>query len=127
MRNVLGVAGLDSSMARPLEISTVPDFRREVEGSPEPTVVMFTTSWCPFCRRFKPKFVEAAAKADLRCAMVYIDDWENPLWDEYRVEVVPTLVLFENGRPVARRDGVLGRGLGDHDLTAILARAPQHA
>jgi thioredoxin 1 len=114
-------------MVRPLEVTTVADFRREVEGSEEPTVVMFTTSWCPFCRRFKPRFVEAATKADIRCAMVYIDDWENPLWDEYRIDVVPTLVLFENGKPVYRRDGVLGRGLGDHDLTAIIEHAPKPA
>lgn len=107
-------------MARPLEITTVPDFRREVERSDEPTLVMFTTSWCPFCRRFKPRFVEVATKSEMRCAMVYIDDWENPLWDEYKVDVVPTLVLFEKGNPVFRRDGVLGRGLGDSDLAAIV-------
>jgi len=114
-------------MGRPLEITTVADFRREVERSSEPTVVMFTTSWCPFCRRFKPRFVEAATKADLRCVMVYIDDWENPLWDEYKVDVVPTLVLFDGGKPVYRRDGVLGRGLGEHDLAEFLAHAPQPA
>jgi|SRR2546422_1558822 len=114
-------------MTKPLVVSTVPDFRRDVERSQERTVVMFTTSWCPFCRRFKPKFVEAATKADVRSVMVYIDDWENPLWDEYKVDVVPTLVLFDRGKPVYRRDGVLGQGLGDHDLAAILANAPQPA
>ncbi|OGS49742.1 MAG: hypothetical protein A3K65_05275 [Euryarchaeota archaeon RBG_16_68_12] len=114
-------------MAAPLEIRTVQDFRREVEGSAEPTVILFTTSWCPFCRRFQPRFVEAATKADVRCAIVYIDDWDNPLWDEYGVEVVPTLVLFEKGKPVHRRDGILGQGLGQRDLEAILARAPAPA
>ena len=110
-------------MSRPLEIATVQDFRREVERSDQPTVVCFTTSWCPFCRRFKPRFVEAAARADARSVMVYIDDWDNPLWDEYHVDVVPTLVLFDGGKPVYRRDGVLGQGLGDHDLAAIADRA----
>ena len=114
-------------MGRPLEISTVTDFRREVERSDEPTIVMFTTSWCPFCRRFKPRFIEAATKAEVRSAMVYIDDWENPLWDEYTVDVVPSLVLFERGRPVFRRDGLPGKGLGDHDLVTILDRASHHA
>ena len=106
-------------MERLLTITTVPDFRREIERSDEPTIVMFTTSWCPFCRRFKPQFVEAATKSEMRCAMVYIDDWDNPLWDEYRVDAVPTLVLFDKGKPLYRRDGVLGRGLGDSDLAAI--------
>jgi len=71
----------------------------------------------------KPQFVAAAAKSDLRTVMVYIDDWENPLWDEYHVDVVPTLVLFEGGKPVYRRDGILGRGLGNHDIEAIVERA----
>ena len=112
-------------MTRPIEITKVADFRREVERSSEPALVMFTTTWCPFCRRFKPKFLESASKADVRCVIAYIDDWENPLWDEYKVDVVPTLVLFENGKPVYRRDGVLGRGLGERDIADILSRVPQ--
>ncbi len=110
-------------MARPLEITAVRDFRRDVEKANGLQIVMFTTSWCPFCRRFKPKFVETATKADVRCVMVFIDDWDNPLWDEYKVDVVPTLVLFNGGKPVFRRDGLLGRGLGDHDLAAVAERA----
>ena len=114
-------------MERLLAITTVSDFRREIERSEEPTIVMFTTSWCPFCRRFKPRFVEAATKSELRCAMVYIDDWDNPLWDEYEVDVVPTLVLFDKGKPLYRRDGVLGRGLGDSDLAAIAKFRAAHS
>ena len=112
-------------MARPIEVTTVPDFRREVERSSEPTLVMFTTSWCPFCRRFKPKFVDAVTKSDVRSVIAYIDDWENPLWDEYKVDAVPTLVLFEKGKPVYRRDGVPGRGLGERDLEDAIAHVPR--
>jgi len=107
-------------MGHPLELSTVESFRAEVERSDGRTVVMFTTSWCPFCRRFKPKFDACASESpDLRLAMVYIDEYENPLWDEHRVDVVPTLVVFDGGREVFRRDGVLGAGLGDSDLRAV--------
>jgi len=59
--------------------------------------------------------------------MVYIDDWDNPLWDEYKVDVVPTLVLFDKGKPLYRRDGVLGRGLGDSDLAAIAKFRAAHS
>ena len=107
-------------MGPPLELSTVESFRTEVERGEGPTVVMFTTSWCPFCRRFKPKFLACASdNPELRLAMVYIDDYENPLWDEYRVDVVPTLVVFDGGNAVFRRDGILGAGLGDSDLRAV--------
>ena len=76
-------------------------------------------------RRFKPKFVDAVTKTDVRSAIAYIDDWENPLWDEYTVDVVPTLLLFEKGKPVYRRDGVLGRGLGARDLEDAIAHVPR--
>lgn len=96
-------------------------FRADVEGADRPTVVMFTTSWCPFCRRFKPKFVSSGAEnPKVRHAMVYIDDYDNPLWDEFHVEVVPTLVVFHRGKPAFRRDGVLGAGLRDADLRAAV-------
>lgn len=109
-------------MEHPLELSTVESFREEVGRSTVPTLVMFTTSWCPFCRRFKPKFLDAVAKnPDVRSAMVYIDDYDNPLWDEYSVEVVPTLAVFRSGRAVFRRDGVLGAGLREADLDAVVA------
>src|SRR2546429_9979333 len=97
-------------MARPIEVTTVPDFRREVERSSEPTLVMFTTTWCPFCRRFKPKFVDAVAKSDVRSVIAYIDDWGNPLWGGDKVDVGPTPRPFANGEPGDRRDGGLGRG-----------------
>src|SRR3970282_1013406 len=114
-------------MERLLAITTVPDFRREIERSDEPTIVMFTTSWCPFCRRFKTRFVEAATKSEMRCAMVFIDDWENPLWDEAKVDGAAPLVLVAKGKPLCRRDGVLGRGLGDSDLAAIAEFGSAHS
>jgi len=114
-------------MVTPVEVRSVKEFRRDVEQSREPTVVLFTTSWCPFCRRFGPRFVEAATKADVRTVLAYIDDWDNPLWDEYRIDVVPTLVLFEGGKASYRRDGVLGQGLGQHDLEAVFEHAPAPA
>ncbi len=108
-------------MDRPLEVSTVETFRQEIERTPATTVVMFTTSWCPFCRRFKPKFLESVAQnPEVRHAMVYIDDYDNPLWDEYRVEVVPTLAVFRQGQPAFRRDGVLGMGLRAADLRVVV-------
>src|SRR3990172_7896046 len=84
-------------MERLLAITTVPDFRREIERSDEPTIVMFTTSWCPFCRRFKPRFVEAATKSEMRWVMGYIDDWDNPLLDGGFNETSTTVVIGRSG------------------------------
>lgn len=49
-----------------------------------------------------------------------IDEEENPLWDEYSIEIVPTVLFFENGKVVRRLDGKPGRGLAGRDLGEAL-------
>lgn len=103
-----------------LEVTVPEGFDDAVLRAKEPTVVLFWASWCPFCLAFRPAFTERAARSDARFAIVSLDDYENPLWDTYRVEVVPTLAYFQDGELTARRDGVLMRGLAPADLTAFL-------
>lgn len=86
-------------------------FQKVVLESTEPTVVMFWATWCPFCRRFKPEFERLAATHPWRFASVHLDDEDNPLWDDYAVDVVPTLALFRDGKLVDRMNGVLGYGI----------------
>jgi len=44
-------------------------------------------------------------------AKVDISDDDNPLWEMFGISIVPTVVVFKDGQPVFRRDGVQGRGL----------------
>jgi thioredoxin-like negative regulator of GroEL len=77
-------------------------------------LVLFCASWCPFCQEFFPAFdrtvVEAAFGKTMR---VYIDNYDNPLWEEFSIEAVPTAVLFENGKATKRLDARLGCGLSE--------------
>lgn len=101
-------------------------FRTEVLESREPTVALFWATWCPFCRRYKPEFDKLASQHPWRFASVYLDDESNPLWDDYAVEVVPTLALFRDGKLVDREDGILGYGLDPKATAAFVSRvAPQ--
>ena len=94
-----------------LQVKDLAAFRETVVESDEPTVVMFWATWCPFCRRFKQEFERLAAAHPWRFAAVYLDDEDNPLWDDYAVDVVPTLALFHDGKVVDRLNGVLGYGI----------------
>ncbi len=105
-----------------LDVKDVKAFRIEVLESKEPTVALFWATWCPFCRRYKPEFDKLAAKWPWRFASVYLDDESNPLWDDYNVEVVPTLALFRGGKLVDRQDGILGYGIDRKATDAFVSR-----
>ena len=75
-------------------------------------VALFYASWCPFCRSFLAVFNKHAQNTDpLTYIKVKIDEDENPLWEEYSLESVPSLILFENGNVLKRLDCELGEGL----------------
>lgn len=105
-----------------LEVKDDRAFRSQVVESQEPTVVLFWATWCPFCRRYRPEFDKLAGKFPWRFASVYLDDEENPLWDDYAVDVVPTLALFRGGKLVQRQDGILGYGIDRKATDAFAAR-----
>lgn len=105
-----------------LEVKDAKAFHAQVLESHEPTVALFWATWCPFCRRYKPEFDKLAAARSWRFASVYLDDESNPLWDDYEVEVVPTLALFRDGKLVDRQDGILGYGLDRKATDAFVSR-----
>src|SRR5204863_12894 len=63
-----------------------------------------------------------AASRPWRFAAVYLDDEENPLWEEYAVEVVPTLALFREGKVADRLDGILGYGIDNRMVEEFVRR-----
>lgn len=103
-----------------LRILSHEDLQVKVLRSGKPFVVLFTTTWCPFCRRFEPVYEAYAARSRLDFAAVYLDELENPLWNEYHIDVVPTIAFFNEGDILKRIDGVLGVGLSENDLSRFL-------
>jgi thioredoxin len=87
------------------------DFRKEELLREGTWVVGFVAAWCPFCVRFLPEFAALDSDKRFRVAIGDVTSEESPLWDDFRIDVVPTLVVFRNGQPVFRVNGVLGRGV----------------
>ena len=89
-------------------------------------LVMFYAEWCPFCQKFKPMFEslpclrDSKSNAKFRAYGAMLNDDGNPLWDRFSINSVPTLVAFDEGRVVARRDARMGIGLTKSDLDSIL-------
>ncbi len=86
----------------------------------EPTLVLFHADWCPFCRKFKPVFYSYVGKTKAKMAEAKLNEEENPLWDQFHIEVIPTVMLFMGGKVIARKDGRAGIGLDESDLKQIL-------
>ncbi len=82
-------------------------------------VVAFLAGWCPFCRAFEPELARLASRDGLSVLVADLTDEDGPLWDRFRIRVVPTVIVFRDGRPGLRRDGRSGYGLDARDLAAI--------
>lgn len=85
------------------------------------TAVLFVEPWCPFCHQFLPEFVEFAQKGNgkFRFLAVPLERGDDPLYGQFAIEVVPTVILFEGAVPVSRLDGILGAGLEAEDLDRL--------
>jgi len=84
-------------------------------------LVLFYASWCPYCTRFVPAFDRKIASMGFENVIhVLLDDYNNPLWDDYDVPAVPTIIYFENGKVAKRLDGKSGLGLNEKQLSIWL-------
>lgn len=84
-------------------------------------LALFYASWCPHCMRFVPFFNKKASGLGFgNIVHVLLDDYDNPLWDDYDVSAVPTIILFEEGNIRCRLDGRFGRGISEEQLVTWL-------
>lgn len=73
----------------------------ELQRGEKPVLVDFWAPWCTYCRRIGPAYDKLAEEYGdaLTVGKVNID--ENPrLAQAEGIEVIPTLVLYRNGRAV---------------------------
>jgi thioredoxin len=88
----------------------------------EKALVMFYADWCPFCQKFKSIFesAESSLKDRQKFYESNINHDDNPLWEKFSIEAVPTLIAFKKGKIISRRDAKMGVGLEKSDLDSIL-------
>ncbi len=94
---------------------------------PGVVVVGFLADWCPFCTAFAPQLARWANELGVPVLLGDLTSLESPLWERFRVDIVPTVLLFDGGREVARRDGIGGIGLRAADVVAVEAAVRERA
>lgn len=86
-------------------------------------VVAFLADWCPFCRRFRPSFEALDGGSRFHTGIADLTDDESPLWEEFRIDVVPAVIVFSNGRVVYWQESDPGVGLPSDALARARAAA----
>ncbi len=68
----------------------------------------FWAPWCGPCKMMAPVFQEAAGKLEPRVRLVKLNTEEDQRTAAfYRIQSIPTIVLFKNGREKARKAGAV--------------------
>lgn len=101
------------------ELKTITGDLEDVLKTRKRAFVLFYASWCPFCRNFLPIYDKYFEKEPEIFLHVLVDDKEE-LMDKYSVEIVPTVIFFDNGKIKRRCDGEEGVGLSEKHLMDII-------
>ncbi len=61
-------------------------------------LVLYHSSWCPFCRAFLRHYRELVNGGK----EVLLDDTSDPRWTELKLDYVPTVIEYKDGKETRR-------------------------
>ena len=107
-------------MAYPTTV-TDDNFESEVLEAETPVLVDFYADWCGPCKVIAPIVADLADEFEGRAKVVKLDIDANPeAAFKYAIKSIPTLMIFDGGRPVAQGVGVFSNATLRQGLEIVL-------
>ena len=96
--------------ANPVEVNAA-SFDKHINQNHIPVVVDFWAPWCQPCLMMAPAFEESAGKLEpqVRFAKLNTEN-EQAIGGRYGIRSIPTMVMFRNGKEIARQSGAMMAG-----------------
>lgn len=89
--------------------ATDTDFYRIADESDLPVLVDLWATWCPPCHAIAPHVARAAQTFAGRLKVVKVDvDQARQTGARFSARSIPTLLVLDRGRPIARQVGAVG-------------------
>ena len=80
----------------------------DVIKNPKPVLVDFHATWCGPCKMMAPELQKFAQKNNGKLRVIKIDIDKNPaVAQQFRIQGVPTLILFKEGKVLWRQSGAM--------------------
>ena len=86
-------------------------FERQVSRSTIPVLVDVWAPWCGPCLSMAPAYAAATAELEPHVRLIKLNsDAEQAAASRLSIRGIPTMILFAEGREVARTSGAMGTG-----------------
>lgn len=94
---------------------------QELINGEKPVLVDFFAEWCGPCKMMAPILQDLAADSGDQVSVIKVDVDKNPqVAEHFRIQGVPTLILFKQGAQIWRQSGVVPLSLLKSTIASVI-------